>query len=172
MECKRNFTTIEGDWIAANRLHAKQLWNRRATLRGGLFFSAAAGLLGFSIFRSAGWYLLLIPGAAVAYMLVGYFVAQLAFSRAARRSFHQSKAFLRPTEIEWDAKNVRLTSERGTVQDAWVDFFAWAADDRSVLLYQSANAFITLPVRDLGLDAQRSIVDALRKSGIKERRAS
>jgi hypothetical protein len=102
-------------------------------------------------------------------MVIGWIVSQLTFGRAARRNFREAKAFLRPTTIAWDRESVRFTSERGESRDDWSSYFAWAADDRSVLLYQAANLFITLPVRDLGENAKVEIVAALQNAGVKER---
>ena len=64
---------------------------------------------------------------------------------------------------------MHFASERGEVRDNWTSYFSWAADDRSILLYQSANSFITLPAKDLGVDARIDIVAALKNAGVTER---
>ena len=66
---------------------------------------------------------------------------------------------------------MQFASERGEVRDNWTSFFSWAADDRSILLYQSANLFISLPIRDFSEDAKIDILAALKNAGVPERKS-
>ena len=169
MSGEGKFTTTEDDLVAGNQLHARQLWNRRAVLRGWVLFTIAVLLAVFGFCGRVGWALLWAPAAASAYMVVGYYFSQAMFSRYARKGFRQALSFWRPTAIQWDDDSVQFTSDRGQSRDVWTSYYSWAADDRSILLYQSANLFITLPVRDVGNDARISISAALKKAGVKQR---
>ena len=160
------FTIREKDLVAANRLHARQLWNRGAVLRGWGLATVALVLILFSICGHFGWMLLWAPAAAALFMAVGAAIAYLTFSNAARRHYHQAEAFWIPTSIDWDDTSIRFASERGNVQIKWADFFAWAVDDRSILLYQSGNSFITVPTKSLGENAKFEIPLALKNAGV------
>ena len=169
MSGEGNFTTTEKDLVAANRLHARQLWNRRAILRGWIFTTVALALILFAFCRRFDWTILLAPLAATAFMGVGAAFANQTFAIAARRHYRQARAFWQQTTIEWDDGSVRFVSDRGNVRFNWADFYSWAADDQSILLYQSANSFITVPTRELGENARLEIVSALTKTGVTSR---
>jgi hypothetical protein len=109
---------------------------------------------------------LLAPIAAAAFMGVGAVFANLTFAIAARRHYRQARAFWLPTTIEWDDESVRFASDRGNVQFKWADFFAWASDDRSILLYQSGNSFIAVPAKDLDVNQMMEIVSGLKGAGV------
>ena len=165
------FTTTEEDLVAANQLHARQLWNRRAVLRGWMLTTIAFALILFSFREQFDWALLFAPIAAVPFMMLGAGLARLTFATAARRQYRQGQAFWRPTKIEWTDRSIRFSSDRGQVEHSWSDYFAWAADDRSILLYQSANAFFTLPAAHLGTHVRTQIVSDLSNSGVPHRSA-
>jgi hypothetical protein len=165
------FTTTEADLVAGNLLHVRQIWNRRAILKGWILGTIALGLLGFGLLSCAGWRLLLAPVIAAAYMAVGALVSRQLFVRYARRSFRQAHAFFRSTQLGWDSDTVRFASDRGEVRWRWADFYAWAANDRSILLYQTANSFITVPVAGFPSATKTQIVSALEAAGVLQRSA-
>lgn len=171
MPGEKSFTTTEDDLVAGNRLHVRQLWNRRAILNGWLLAVAVIGLLWIQFCDRFDWSLLWVPLAAAAWLPIGWLVAQATFTRAGRQAFRQLKPFLRPTMVAWDENSIRFTSSRGESRDDWGNYYAWAADDRSVVLYQSAHLFVTLPVRDIGPDARDDIVSLFKQAGVKERQA-
>ena len=72
MSGEGSFTTTEEDLVGGNRLHARQLWNRRALLRGWLLFTIASVLLVFGFCGSVGWAMLWAPVAAAAYLVIGF----------------------------------------------------------------------------------------------------
>jgi len=161
-----NYTIMEGDLVAANRLHARQLWNQRAILKGWLIGTMALTLVGFWLCPSVDWRILWAPVIATAYMIFGALFSFVVFSYFARRHYRQAHSFWIPTKLEWDRKAVRFTSDRGEVRFDWSDFFSWAADGRSILLYQSGNLFITVPVRALKSEAVSEIVSILKDAGV------
>jgi hypothetical protein len=169
MSGEGNFITAEEDVVAANRLHARQLWNRRAILRGWILATVALALVAIGVCERLNWTMLWVPVASATLMVIGAGVSQLTFSQAARRHFRQAHAFWRPTTIEWDDTSVGFATDRGKVRFQWTDFFSWAADDRSVLLYQSANSFITIPIKKLDQQAKVEIASALKNVGVPER---
>jgi hypothetical protein len=166
------FTTTENDLVAANRLHARQLWNRRAVLRGWTLATVALALAAIWLCGRVDWTVLWMPLVAAAFMAVGAVLSQLTFSYAARQHYRQARSFWHPTTVAWDDNSVRFASDRGNVQFEWADFFAWAADDRSILLYQSGNLFITIPMRALDEHAKKEIVSALKNGGVASRSSS
>ena len=171
MSGEANFTTTEADLVAANRLHARQLWNRRAVLRGWILATVALALILFALCPRLRWLILAAPFAAAVFMAVGAAFANLTYAIAARRHYRQGKAFWRPTRIEWDDDSIRFTSDRGHVEHKWADYFAWAADDRSILLYLSANAFVTIPSKNLSANGRTEIVGNLKRTGVAARPA-
>jgi hypothetical protein len=110
--------------------------------------------------------MLWLPVVAAGYMAIGAAASQLIFSRFARRHYRQAKAFWRPTNMDWDDHSIRFASDRGAVQYQWADFYSWAADNRSILLYQTANSFITIPTRGLNHDGAVEIVSDLVNAGL------
>jgi hypothetical protein len=166
MAGEASFTTSEQDLVAANRLHVRQLWNRRATLRGWILSTVALALVLFVFCPRLSWLLLAAPFAAAAFMAVGAVLAQLTFVIAARRHYRQGKAFWRPTKIAWDDTSIRFTSDRGHVEHKWADYFAWAADDQAVLLYLSANSFLTIPSKNLSTNGRTEIIADLQRAGV------
>ena len=169
MRGEGKYTTTEEDLVAANRLHARQLWNRKAILRGWILGTIALGLIALWFCARIDWTLLWAPVVAAGYMVVGAFVSQLTFSHFARRHYRQARSFWHPTTLEWDSDSVRFASDRGDVRYNWTDFFSWAADDRSILLYQTGNSFISVPTRGLGEEAKIEIVSALKSANVGER---
>jgi hypothetical protein len=164
-----NFTTTEEDLVAANRLHARQLWNWRAVVRGWVLGTIALALVAIWLCGRVDWKMLWVPLIAAGYMAVGAIVAQLTFSHFARRHYRQARSFWHPTTLYWDSDSIRFASDRGDVRFNWTDFFSWAADERSILLYQSANYFYTIPTRDLDAEARTDIAAALKNAGVVER---
>lgn len=163
------FTTEELDLIAANRLHARQLWNRRAVLRGWVLGTVALTLVAIWLCERLDWKMLWLPLVAAGYMAIGAIIAQVAFSFYARRHYRQAQSFWHPTTLDWDNNAVRFASDQGEVRYNWADFYSWAADDRSILLYQTANSFITVPTRGLDRKGATEIAAALKNAGIVER---
>jgi hypothetical protein len=166
MSGEANFTTTEEDLVAANRLHARQLWNRVAVLRGWILATVALGLILFSFCGQFNWMILWAPIAAAVFMAVGVALANLIFAIAASRHYRQARPFWLPTTIEWNGNSVRFTSDRGHVEFKWADFFAWAGDDHSILLYQSGNSFITVPMKNLDEKNCMEIISALKSAGV------
>jgi hypothetical protein len=169
MSGEGKFTTTEEDLISGNLLHAQEVWNRRALLKGWILGTVALALLGIAIGEAIDWRLLWAPIAAAAYMIVGFFVSRLIFSSAARRSFRQAQPFFRPNTFKWDDSSVEFASDRGKVRDSWKSFYAWAADERSIILYQTAGSFITIPTRDLGQDEKSEIELTVSRAGVPRR---
>jgi hypothetical protein len=169
MSGEASFTTTEEDLVAANRLHARQLWNRRAILRGWILATVALTLILYSFCGKVDWMILSASVAAAVFMAVGATLANLTFAIAARRQHRQAKAFWIPTKIAWDNKCIRFTSDRGHVEHRWAEYFAWAGDNRSILLYLSANSFITIPTKNLAESERTGIGSALKDAGIIER---
>ena len=61
MSGEAEFTTTEEDLVAANQLHARQLWNRRAVLRGWTLTTIAFALILLSFREQFDWVLLFAP---------------------------------------------------------------------------------------------------------------
>jgi YcxB-like protein len=163
------FTTTEEDLVAANRLHARQLWNRRAVLRGWVLGTVTLAVIAIWLCERVDWKMVWVPLVAAGYMVIGALVSQLTFSHFARRHYRQARSFWHPTTLEWDSNSIRFASDRGNVRYNWTDFFSWAADDRSILLYQTGNSFITVPTRGLSEEAKIEIVSALKGASVGER---
>ena len=86
----------------------------------------------------------------------------------ARRKYHQRKMW-DEVHFNWDDRGVTLTSNHGSGNFAWDEFFTWATDKRTVLLYLDPRLFYVLPLRAFPFGASNDIVAALASAGVKPR---
>ena len=164
-----DYTLQEQDLVDGNRLHARQLWNKRTVIRTWLCISIIAIVGCFFAWDADVWDFVWIAIAFAAYMAIGSHVGKAIFSRFARRSYRQAKAFWRQTKFSWTDDSLEFKSARGQGRSEWSDFYSWAADEKSVLLYQTANTFITVPVGSIDAVLREEIVTNLRNAGVVER---
>ena len=164
------FTIGPEDLSAANRLHFISLLSIRRWLLvfAGSAVAVALLLFGFdSSFGLEGYLIVLgsVWGIVVAICVWGWFM----IPRQARRTWKQAQKLWIETTASWDAERISFKSARGVSQVQWSAYHRWAADARSILLYQDERTFYTLPMRSFPGAARETIIGYLRMAGVQQR---
>jgi hypothetical protein len=164
------YTVSSDDLAAANRLHFLRSFSFRRSVFAIFFSVIAVALLvfGFSeILRPEDFFHVLaaIWGFVGAICLAGW----VAIPWQARRSWNQAQKLFTEVNASWDAEKIHFKSERGDVHVRWGSYYRWAADDRSLLLYQDARTFFFVPLRGLPSDARETIMGFIRAARLPER---
>ena len=164
------FTIGSEDLAAANRLHFIKLFSAERWSLTFIGSAVALALLNFGF--DAGIDLedyLLILGSIwaiiVAICVLGWFM----IPRQARRTWGQAKKLWIEQNVKWDSDRIHFKSTRGESHVLWSDYHRWAADDRSILLYQDERTFFLLPVRQFPVGTRETITDYLKLAGVAER---
>ena len=101
----------------------------------------------------------------VAICIFGWFM----IPRQARRTWHQSRKMWVERRVTWDVEKNHFNSARGEIPVGWGDYYRWAADDRSLLLYQDWRMFYLAPLRTLPAEAKEEIIGYLKVAGVQKR---
>jgi len=164
------FTIIPEDLIAANRLHFIKLFSIRRWLLTfiGSAVSIALIFYGFDLRIGVVGYLVAL-GSMWAIIVAICGLGWLMVPRQSRRTWTQAQKLWIETNVQWDAEAITFKSVRGESRVPWSAYHRWAADDRSILLYQDERTFYTLPIRDFPANARNEIVGFLKTAGVAER---
>lgn len=164
------YTVSPEDLTAANRLHFLKSFSLRRWLVAFIFSAVAVGLFiwGFDGFLDPESYLLALGsiwGFVVAICIVGW----LMIPRQARRSWSQAQKMWIGQRVTWDADKIHFKSQKGEVHVSWGDYYRWAADERTLLLYQDARTFYLVPLGSLPSEARETMTGYLKAAGVQER---
>jgi len=164
------FTVGPDDMAAANRLHFLKLFSARRWLFVFLGSAVALALLNFGLIGYIDPEIYLITlgtiwGTIVAICIVGW----LMIPRQARRIWSQGQKLWIERRVAWDVDKIHFISANGEVHVSWGDYYRWAADERSLLLYQDDRSFHLLPLRNLPNGAGETMIGHLRAAGVQER---
>ena len=164
------FTVGADDLIAANRFHFKNLFSAERWTFALLGSASAIALLlygldlGFDV-RDFLYMLAAVWALVVGICVLGWFL----IPRQARRTWSQAEKLWIETAVRWDSDKLHFTNARGVSSVRWADYYRWAADDRSILLYQDERTFFTLPLRQFPADARETITGYLEAAGVEVR---
>ena len=164
------YTVGPDDLVAAYRLNFLKSFSIRQWLFA--FIGGAVGMA-FLILVSDGVidpesYLLALGsiwGIVVAICIVGWLMIPM----QARRIWSQAQKFWTGHRVKWDADQIHFKSERGESHVRWSDYYRWAANDKSLLLYQDSRLFYPLPLQSFPAGAAETIFGYLRAAGVQER---
>ena len=164
------FTIGPEDLSAANLLHFLSLFSIRrwAFVFAGSALAIALLFFGLDLSLGLGGYLVVLGsvwGIIAAICVWGW----LSIPRQARRTSKQAQKLWVDTTVTWDADHISFKSTRGVSQIQWSAYYRWAADDRSILLYQDERTFHTLPLRGFPAGARETIIGYLKTAGVEER---
>ena len=165
-----SFRMTAEDLIAANRLHWRQTFRlKRAILLLVAILAASSLWLSWNYGRE-GIVASLMLGAFLsgAYLLL-WLGSWLCVAPLARRAWRQSERMWVDQQVGCTADEIEFVSSRGEVRFPWSDFYRWAADEKSILLYQSACAFYALPLRGFHPEAGREIASILTVARVRPR---
>ena len=158
------------DLIAANRFHFKNLFSAEKWTFTLLGTGTAIALILYGLDLGFDVRDFLYIFAAVWTMIVGICaLGWFLIPRQARRSWSQAKRLWIETEVRWDKDGIHFKNARGDSYVPWSDYHRWAADKRSILLYQDDRSFILLPLRGFPADARETITGHLKTSGVPTR---
>lgn len=165
-----SFRTTADDLIAANRLHWLQTFRLKRAI---LLLMAILAVSSLWLSWSHGWWgvvaaLMLGPILAILYGAL-WLGSWLLVGLLARRRWRQSEPMWVDQQVTWTAEEIEFRSVRGEARFPWHDFYRWAADEKSILLYQSENAFYTLPLRGFTSEAAREIASLLTVANVPQR---
>jgi hypothetical protein len=167
-----SYTLTLDDLIAANRLHWKQTvvrdWKR----------ALVTGLAGISLLCLSLW--LARPCAGIAdYVIVATLVigavtmlgalSWLIIVPVSRRGWKQSRKMWVPQQVHCDPQGIQFKSERGEVRIRWGDFYQWAADERTLLLYTTARSFFAIPLAGFRSGARETLAGMIQTAGVRQR---
>ena len=164
------FTVGPDDLIAANRFHFKNLFSAERWTLALLVTGTLIALLAYGLDLGLETKDYLYIFATVWVFVIGICVlGWFSIPRQARRSWMQAKRLLIETKARWDSEGITFENARGNSRVPWTDYHRWAADDRSILLYQDDRSFFTLPLGQLPADARDTITGHLKKAGVRAR---
>jgi len=164
------FTIGPEDLSTANRLHFLSLFSIRRWAFAFAGSALAIALLSFGLdlnFGLGGYLAVLgsVWSIVVAICVWGW----LSIPRQAHRTWKQAQKLWIETTVTWDADHISFKSARGVSQVQWSAYHRWAADSRSILLYQDERTFHTLPLRGFPAGARETIIGYLKTAGVEER---
>ena len=164
------FTVGPDDLIAANKFHFKNLFSAErwtfALLVSGTVIAVLVYVLDLGFEAKDFLYIFAAVWVVViAICVLGWF----AIPRQTRRSWSQAQRLWIETEVRWDSNGIHFKNARGNSHVPWTDYHRWAADERSILLYQDDRSFFTLPLRQFPADARDTITGQLKKAGVQAR---
>lgn len=158
------------DLAAANRLYFIKTISIRRWI--GTFVASAVAialtLWGFIGQIDSEIYLLALGSiwlTIIAICIFGWFM----IPRQARRTWQQSQKMWVEQLVTWDAEKIHFNSARGEIHVSWGDYYRWAADNRSLLLYQDWRMFYLVPLRTFSAEAKAEIIGYLKAAGVQER---
>jgi hypothetical protein len=164
------FTVSPEDCVAANRLHFLKSISIKRWLEVFILSAAALALFNFGfdwIFDLEGY--LIVLGSIWAFLVTVCVAGWFMIPRQARRNWRQAQKMWIERRVSWDADKIHFESEKGQVHVNWSDYYRWAADDRSLLLYQDDRTFHLVPLRNLPSGACDAITEYLKAAGVQER---
>ena len=165
-----SYTVGPDDLAAANRLHFLRSFSSRRSAIAFIFSVIAVALMVFGfddVFGPNSYFLVLgsIWGVIAAICVFGW----LAIPWQARRSWDQAQKMWTEQRVTWDPDKIHWQSDRGDVHVLLGNYYRWAADARSLLLYQDSRTFYLVPLRSLPAGARETITNYLRAAGVRER---
>ena len=150
------------DLIAANRLHWRQTFRlKRAILLLVTILAASSLWLSWNYGREGIIASLMLSAFLSGAYLLLWLGSWLCVAPLARRAWRQSERMWVDQQVRWTADEIEFVSSRGEVRFPWSDFYRWAADKKTVNLYQSARAFYSLPLRGFDPEAGHEIASIL-----------
>jgi hypothetical protein len=164
------FTVSPDDMIAANRLHFLKSFSIKRWLEVFILSAVALALFNFGfdwMFDPEGY--LIVLGTIWAFLATVCIVGWFMIPRQARKNWKQAQKMWIERSVSWDADKIHFESEKGQVHLNWSDYYRWAADDRSLLLYQDDQTFNLVPMRNLPPGARETITEYLQAAGVLER---